>query len=65
MMNTVGISAFFQSHGSRLSEDKLSNRRDGTMRKFFAAAVGSVVALVGYAGAANASATIEDRKSVV
>jgi len=29
------------------------------MRKFFAAAVGSVVALVGFAGAANASATID------
>jgi hypothetical protein len=59
MMNAVGICAFFQSHGSDLGEDKLSNRGDGTMRKFFAAAVSSVVALVGFAGAANASATID------
>jgi hypothetical protein len=59
MMNVVGICAFFQSHDSDLGEDKLSDRGDGTMRKSFAAAVGSVVALVGFAGAANASATID------
>ena len=59
MMNAVGICAFSQSHGADLGEDKLSNRGDGTMRKFFAAAVGSVVAFVGFAGAANASATID------
>jgi len=29
------------------------------MRKFFAVAMGSVVALVGFAGAANASATVD------
>jgi hypothetical protein len=59
MMNAVGICAFLQSHGFYLGKGELSNRRDGTMRKIFAAAVGSVSALVGFAGAANASATID------
>jgi hypothetical protein len=37
----------------------MSNRGDRKMRKFFAVAVGSMVALVGFAGAANAGATVE------
>ncbi len=42
-----------------LDQSTLSDRRDGATRKFFAAAVGSVVALVGFAGAANASAQVD------
>ena len=59
MMNAIGIYAFRQSHRSDLGEEKLRNRRDRTMWKFFAAAVGSGVALAAFAGAANASATID------
>ncbi len=59
MMNAIGIYAFPQSHRSDLGEEKLRNRRDRTMWKFFAAAVGSGVALAAFAGAANASATID------
>jgi hypothetical protein len=59
MMNAVGICAFSQSNGSDPGEDKLRFRRGGTMRKFVAAAAGSALALAGFAGAANASATID------
>jgi len=53
-------SAQFPSRGSsNLDENKLHYRRDRTMRKFFAAAAGSLAALTGLAGAANASATID------
>ena len=58
-MSAFGIYASSQSHGSDLGEDKLRNRRDRTVRNFFAVAVSSVVALVGFAGAAHASATID------
>ena len=58
-MNSVGICIFSQWHGSDFGEDELGHRRDGTMRKLFAAAVGSAAALAGLAGAANASAAID------
>jgi hypothetical protein len=40
-------------------QSTLSNRGDRKMRKFFAVAMGSLVALAGFAGTANASATID------
>jgi hypothetical protein len=42
-----------------LGQSTLSNEGDRTMRRFFAVAMSSVVALVGFAGVANASATID------
>jgi hypothetical protein len=48
-----------QSKHSDHDQSTLSNREDRTMRKFFAVTMGSVVALVGFASAANASATVD------
>jgi hypothetical protein len=57
-MSASETAQFPSSGSSNLDEDKLHYRRDRTMRKFFAAA-GSLLALTGLAGVANASATID------
>ena len=48
-----------QSRHTDHDQSILSHRRASAVRKFFAAAVGSALALAGFAGAANASATID------
>ena len=55
----VTSGADLQSKHPDRDQSILGDRRDRTMRKFFAVAMGSVVALMGFAGAANASATVD------